>query len=146
MTLFERRVVTLWVLEHQKRKRDISTLLAFLAISPDGDIISEEEMEDCIEVFPLDYDTGSTTSTSSMMTSYFGRRVDLRLPGDSKLIKAQSRLHEAEGLTQSTKDIKLCLAVAHEIDFQIGRHYRELEYAHKPPYDWKNLMYAPFCS
>lgn len=141
MTLFNRRVVPLWVLEHQKRQRDISTLLTFLEESPGDDIISEEEMEGCIEVNSLDYDTGTTASTSNT-TPYFGRRFDLRLPRASRFFKAQHRLQEAEGLRQSKKDYKVCDEVAHEIDFQIGRHIEELDIDNKAPYELQNIKYA----
>lgn len=136
MLRLRKRQAPLWVVQHQQRRDEISILLAYLQEAIKGDTISGENVEDCIELNPLDYDTGVT---SSSVTPYFGRRLDLRLPRKANLVKTQNQFRKAEKFIQSKRDIQLSQALAHEIDIQIGRHYRELEFAKRVPYEWMDL-------
>ncbi|KAJ5403224.1 hypothetical protein N7509_003095 [Penicillium cosmopolitanum] len=128
--------VPLWVLEHQRRQKDISTLLACLRDSPDGNTITGD-MENRVELNCLDYETGLTHPS---VTPYFGRRDHLGLLEKPTLMKTRSRFLHAEKDRDSEKDLKLLQALAHEIDIQLGRHYRELEVQNAAPYEWEDIL------
>lgn len=63
------RGIPLWVLEHQRRQKGISTLLACLRDSPEGNTLTGD-MENRIELNCLDYETGLTHPS---VAPYFGR-------------------------------------------------------------------------
>ena len=138
MTYYPRsRGVPLWKHEHQKRQKDISTLLKYLQDAPGDVITQDDQLESTVELNPLDYTTGITKPS---VIPFFGRRHDLRLPQKANLAKIQRRLRQAEPLRQSEKDIKLREALALELNLQVGRHYRQLEGSNKAPYEWTDLM------
>ncbi|CAI7588389.1 unnamed protein product [Penicillium manginii] len=128
--------VPLWVLEHERRQRDMSTLLASLKDSPKGNTITYD-MENRIELNYLDLETGLTHPS---VTPYFRRRDHLGLLGKPTLMKTRSRFLHAEKGLKPDADLKLYQALAHEIDIQVGRHYRELEFEKAVPYEWEDIL------
>jgi hypothetical protein len=95
------------------------------------------DMENCVEINCLDYETGLTHPSA---TPYFGRQDHLGLLEKPTLMKTRSRFLHAEKNSDSEKDHKLLQALAHEIDIQLGSHYRELEVQKAVPYEWEDIL------
>jgi hypothetical protein len=55
-------------------------------------------------------------------------------------MKTRSRFLHAEKGLKPDADLKLYQALAHEIDIQVGRHYRELEFEKAVPYEWEDIL------
>lgn len=135
MLQHQKRSIPLWVYEHRGCRAQISSLLSKLQDIPECNRLPDY-LARSIEVNPLDYHTGVT---SPSVTPYFGRRFDLALKKKADLTKVYRLFRKADDCFGSEKDTKLCQAVAHEIDVQVGRHYRELEFVNKAPYEWTDL-------